>query len=107
MRRMLERSIATRYSVKADACVDVSYYDLVRNPLDELRRIYRCAAIEYDEESERSATEALRLNVKDRHGAHAYSLGDFGLDADRIDRDFEFYTRVYRIPDEQAGLAEN
>ena len=107
MRRMLERSIATRYSVKADACVDVSYYDLVRNPLDELRRIYRCAAIEFDEERERAATGALSVNIKDRHGAHAYSLGDFGLDADRIDRDFEFYTRVYRIPDEQAGLAEN
>ena len=107
MRRMLERSIETRYSVNADACVDVSYYDLVRNPIDELRRIYRCAAMEFDDECERAATEALSVNIKDRHGTHAYSLGDFGLDADRIDRDFEFYTRVYRIPDERAALAEN
>ena len=107
MRRVLERSIAVRYSRSAGASIDVSYYDLLKHPIDELRRIYRCAAIEFDEASERSAQEALSGDVKDRHGKHVYSLGDFGLDAERIDRDFEFYTRVYRIPDEQAGLVEN
>ena len=105
MRRVLERSIAVRYSGSAGACIDVSYYDLLKRPIDELQRVYRCAAIEFDETSERAASEALNANVKDRHGVHAYSLDDFGLDADRIDRDFEFYTRVYRIPDEATGLA--
>ncbi len=106
MRRVLERSIAVRYSRSAGASIDVSYYDLLKHPIDELRRIYRCAAIEFDEASERSAQEALSGDVKDRHGKHVYSLGDFGLDAERIDRDFEFYTRVYRIPDEARGLAD-
>ena len=106
MRRVLERSIAVRYSGSAGASIDVSYYDLLKRPIDQLRRIYRCAAIEFDEASERTATEASSANAKDRHGVHAYSLSDFGLEAEQIDRDFEFYTRVYRIPDEAAGLAD-
>ena len=106
MRRVLEHSIAVRYSGSAGASIDVSYYDLLKRPIEELRRIYRCAAIEFDEASERAAKGALNANVKDRHGVHAYSLGDFGLDAGQIDRDFEFYTRVYRIPDEAEGLAD-
>lgn len=106
MRRVLERSIAVRYSGSAGASIDVSYYDLLKRPIEELRRIYRCAAIEFDEASERTAQEASGASVRNRHGVHVYSLSDFGLDAGQIDRDFEFYTRVYRIPDEAQGLAD-
>lgn len=100
MRRMLERSMAVRDSGRADAFVDVSYYDLVSNPIDEVRAIYRHAGIEFTGRAESAAIALAARDVKDRHGRHVYSLSSFGLNAERIDRQFAFYTRTFRIPDE-------
>jgi len=105
MRRMLERSMKVRDSGNAAAFVDVSYYDLVANPIDELRTIYRHAGIEFTKRAEYASAALAARDVKDRHGKHVYSLGSFGLNAERIDRHFAFYTRAFRIPDEGAGVS--
>ena len=106
MRRMLERSMMVRNSGNADAFVDVSYYDLVENPLDEVRAIYRHAGIEFTARAENAAAALAARDVKDRHGRHEYSLSGFGLDAEEIDGKFAFYTRAFRIPDEGAGMTD-
>ena len=105
MRRMLERSIDVRNSAYGDAFVDVSYYDLVASPIDEVRKIYRHAGIEFSEQTENAVTTASTGNVKDRHGKHVYSLSGFGLDADQVDEQFDFYRRAFQIPDEDADIA--
>jgi len=99
MRRMLERSMDVRDSRRADAFVDVSYYDLVSNPIDEVRAIYRHAGIEFTGRAENAAAALAARDIKDRHGKHVYSLSSFGLNAEEIDRHFAFYTRAFRIPD--------
>ncbi|MYF70222.1 MAG: sulfotransferase [Proteobacteria bacterium] len=104
MQRMLERSMKVRDSGNADAFVDVSYYDLVSNPIDELRAIYRHAGIEFTRRAANSAVALAARDVKDRHGKHVYSLSSFGLNAEEIDRYFAFYASVFRIPDEGAGI---
>ena len=104
MRRMLERSMKVRDSGNADAFVDVSYHDLVANPVDELRAIYRHAGIEFTRRAANSAVALAARDVKDRHGKHVYSLSSFGLNAEEIDRYFAFYASVFRIPDEGAGI---
>ena len=104
MRRMLERSMEVRNSGNADAFVDVSYYDLVSNPIDEVRTIYRHAGIEFTERAENASAALAARDVKDRHGKHVYSLSSFGLNAEEIDRHFAFYTSASRIPDEGTGM---
>ncbi len=106
MRRMLERSMAVRNSGRADAFVDVSYYDLVSNPIDEVRAIYGHAGIEFTGRAASAAVALAARDVKDRHGRHVYSLSSFGLNAERVDRQFAFYTRAFRIPDEGAGMTD-
>ena len=105
MRRMLKRSMAIRNSGNADAFVDVSYYDLLANPIDEVRRIYRHAGIDFTREAEIAVSAASGKNTKDRHGKHYYSLSSFGLEPDRVDETFDFYRRAFRIPDENASIA--
>ena len=105
MHRMLERSLDVRNAGNAHAFVDVSYYDLVATPIDEVRRIYRHTGIEFTEQAENAATAVSEGNVKDCHGKHVYSLNSFNLDADKLDEQFDFYRRAFRIPDEGAGTA--
>ena len=107
MRRMLERSIEVRNSGNADAFFDVSYYDLLTNPIEEVRRIYEHAGIEFSEEAEQAAIAVSARDVKDRHGKHIYSLRSFGLNADQMDETYAFYTRAFRIPEETAGIVAN
>ena len=104
MRRMLERSMMVRNAGNADAFFDVSYYDLVANPIDEVRATYRHAGIEFTGRAENAAAALAARDVKDRHGRHVYSLNSFGLNAEQIDRHFAFYTRVFRIPDEGTRI---
>ena len=106
MRRMLERSMEVRNSGRPDAFVDVSYYDLVSNPIDEVQAIYRHTGIEFTGLAENAAVSLAARDIKDRHGRHVYSLSSFGLNAERVDRQFAFYTRAFRIPDEGAGMTD-
>ncbi len=102
MRRMMKCSIEVRRTVDAGRFVDVSYYDLLRDPIGELERIYRQTGIDFDEAARSAAKNAARANVQHRHGRHAYRLEDFGLDAESVERCFAFYRREYRVPHEQT-----
>lgn len=103
MRRMLARSMETRSSASADAFLDVSYYDFLTTPIEEVRKIYVHAGIVFSEEAELAATAISARDVKDRHGKHIYSLSSFGLNADQVDEAYAFYRRAFRIPDEGAS----
>ena len=102
--RMIERSMDVRRAAGDDVFVDVSYYDLIADPVGELRRVCRVAGIDFGDEAERAARAVSRTNVKNRHGRHVYALADFGLDDETVDRYCEPYRRAYGIPDEAAML---
>ena len=104
-RRMMERSMQVRRDASGGVFVDVSYYDLLVDPLAELRRVYDAAGIAFTEEAERAARVVSGRDVKDRYGRHVYSPASFGLDDETIDADCGFYRTEYRIPDEAAALA--
>ena len=101
-RRMMERSMSARRIAGDDVVVDVSYYDLVTDPLGELRGIYRAAGIDFTSETENAAKAVSRRNVRNRHGRHVYSPASFGLDDETIDECCDSYRREYGIPDETA-----
>lgn len=100
--RMMERSLAVQRTADDGMFVDVSYYDLVADPLSELHRVYNTAGIEFTAEAAEAAEAVSRRDVKDRHGRHVYSPASFGLDNASIDEATEFYRRAYQIPDEDA-----
>ncbi len=101
-RRMMERSMKVRRTTASGEFVDVSYHDLVADPVGELRRLYRAAGVDFTEEAELAARAVAARNVQGRHGRHVYSLADFGLDAETVDGYCEGYRREYGIPVEES-----
>ncbi|WP_419950812.1 sulfotransferase family protein [Candidatus Palauibacter sp.] len=100
--RMMERSMNVRSTADGAAFVDVSYYDLLAEPVGEVRRVYGAAGLEFTWEAEDAARAVSSRSVKDRHGRHVYAASSFGLDDATIDASCEVYRRTYRIPDEAA-----
>lgn len=96
--RMVRRSIQVRTGPGADRFIDVSYYDLTRDPIAELRRICEHAEVAFDEDAEREADRCMEANPQNRFGRHIYRLGDFGLREQDVDQAFAGYREHYAIP---------
>lgn len=96
--RMVEWAMKTRAEAPGGRFVDVSYYDLVRDPIAQLRRIYEVAGIEFDDEARRLAEQYVAANPQNRFGKHHYRLEHFGLSEQVMDKTFAPYREAYAIP---------
>jgi hypothetical protein len=103
VKRLMELSMAVREGCGGKGFVDVSYYDLVKDPIPELERVYTAAGIDFNEQAARAAQQQRKRTVQNKYGRHNYALQDFGLDAARIEAEFGFYRDRYGIPVEDAG----
>lgn len=100
-KRLMRLSIDYRKSVDSRDFIDISYYELIRDPIAQLRKIYRRSGIDCSDSSLNSAKKLAKHNVKNRYGKHVYDTDSFGLDRSAIDKQCEFYTREYGIDDEK------
>ena len=98
--RLMELSIQVREESGEDRFIDVSYYDLLKDPMGELRKVYEFAGIEFNEDAIRAAEETRKKNVQHRYGKHVYHLEDFGLTREKIEQQYQFYRERYSIPHE-------
>lgn len=96
--RLMQRSIEVRQQTAAPRFIDVSYYDLLENPIAQVQRIYDFADIPFDASVARTAQETSERNVQHRYGKHRYNLADFDLTRDDIERQYGFYRQQYQIP---------
>ena len=96
--RMVQFTMQARADADPGRCVDVSYYDVTRDPMTELRRICAQAGIGFDDQAERKAEQYLQDNPQHRFGRHAYRLEDFGLSRDAVDEAFACYRKGHAIP---------
>lgn len=80
---------------------DVNYPELLRDPMAVVRGIYRFL----DKELTPEAEAAMRLFIveqpKDKHGAHLYSLRQFGLDAEAEEEKFREYSNYFGVTPER------
>jgi hypothetical protein len=98
VKRLMELSMNVRASRGESHFIDVSYYDLVDDPLKQLERIYQKGDIPFDDQVARSARELLERQVQHKYGRHRYGLEDFGLSIEQVEHDFGFYRDHYSIP---------
>ncbi len=99
--RMVDRATATRARHGAAAFVDVSYYDLVADPMTEVVEIYRRIRRTLSEEASTSMVRALAANPQNKHGKHRYELRDFGLDPRAVEPQFAAYRELHGIRHER------
>ena len=96
--RMVQRSMQVRTGPGAGRFVDVSYYDLITDPIAELRRICEHAGVAFDGAAARAPERYMAANPQNRFGRHIYRLGDFGLSTQDVDAAFAGYREHYAIP---------
>lgn len=82
------------------AFLDVSYYDLLADPMAQVRRIYEFAGIPLTPQALAAMNASRERNVQNRHGVHRYSLEDFGLSKAQVHRDYAAYRQRFNIPEE-------
>ena len=97
-RRMVEHTMQTRTGHDPGRFEDVSYYDLVRDPVSVLRRIYRRSSIDFSDEAVQVAQRYLEAHPRNRFGRHVYRLDDFGLNEEIIEENFSAYRKKHAIP---------
>jgi hypothetical protein len=96
--RLMERSMQVRAERGESQFVDVSYYDLLQDPISQLRRIYDAGAVAFDDTAARAAQSSRQRQKQHKYGRHVYRLEDFGLSEEQIEHDFGFYRERHQIP---------
>jgi hypothetical protein len=96
--RMVERAMAFREAEGAGQITDVLYYDLVKEPMRAVERIYGDASIVFAEGVRRSMQEQLERSRQHKYGVHEYLLEDFGVDRAQADARFAAYRSFFQLP---------
>lgn len=96
--RMVERGMASREAHPNASFLDVSYYDLVDDPLAEVERVFEFAGLSVETRTRRAVMATKEKNPKGKYGAHAYRLEDFGLSAEYVESNLGAYRARHAIP---------
>jgi len=96
--RMVDWAMKVRAETPEGRFVDVSYYDLTRDPIAQLRRIYEVAGVDFDDEARDLAEQYVAANPQNRFGKHNYRLEHFSLSQQAMDETFAAYREAYEIP---------
>jgi hypothetical protein len=95
--RDIERAMRARKHADPRRIFDVRYRELVEDPTGVIRRIYAYFDYPFGEEFEARIARWLRDNPREKHGVHRYSLEQFGLTPDAVDRLFSDYSREFGL----------
>ena len=85
-----------------DSIYDILYVDQLRDPVGEMRRLYEHFDEPLTSVAEAAMTRLMAANPQGKHGAHHYTLEEFGLTAAGVRQHFRDYCEQFRIP--QLGL---
>ena len=95
METALDRAMAARHKIPASQILDINFRELVSNPLEMVKSIYSHFGYPEKEEHEQAMKAWLAENQMHKHGAHKYSLEQFGLNSDDVRARFKGYTDQY------------
>jgi len=76
------------------SCCDVAYADLVKEPIEVVKRVYAACDLTVSPQFERALSEYLATRTRSSH--HEYSLGEYGLDGDAVRARFAGYAEAMR-----------
>ena len=82
---------------KEDQIIDLQFEDFVKDQLGTVKEIYKKFNWELDLDSEDKMKHFLAQNPKDKHGAHDYSLADFGLTEAQINKQYSNYNQFIEL----------
>jgi hypothetical protein len=93
----MRQAVAARRHLGPERCLDVHHTRFIEQPMPELERIYAWLGLPLTA-AMRSACEAwLANNHNGAHGTHHYTAAEYGLSADAIRADYDFYIRAFGV----------
>jgi hypothetical protein len=93
----LHRTMAVRDVLPPDRVVDVQYDDTVGDPVGTVRRVYEHFGLNRTPAVDEGVRAYLAENPRDKHGAHRYTLEEFGLDRGEVDAAFASYRERFGV----------
>jgi hypothetical protein len=99
----LDRAVAARRdgTIPPDQAVDVLFSDFLSDPMRVVNGIYERLGIELSHEAEMRMRRFLDDHPQEKHGGHAYSFADTGLDAGALRERMRPYQEYFGVPDEK------
>jgi hypothetical protein len=87
----VKKAMASREAIGEEPFIDISYHDMMADPVATVRRTYeRCGLAMSDEHTAR-IRDWLAGHEQTKHGVHKHSPEEFGMDAEDINRLFADY----------------
>ncbi|MXW82148.1 MAG: sulfotransferase [Rhodothermaceae bacterium] len=96
--RMIQVTETVRSKCQTDRFLDVSYYSLIADPIEQLQKIYQWVGMDFDDQAVKCAEQYIKTNPKNRFGRHSYCLEDFGLIEEDVEKSISGYRQKYKIP---------
>lgn len=93
----LQRTMAVRDRLGPERVIDVQYDDTVNDPVGTVRRVYEHFGLDRTSDVDEGVRAYLAENPRDKHGAHRYTLEEFGLDRDEVDAAFASYRQRFGV----------
>lgn len=97
LEHMLRRCASDRDVLPPDQTIDVRFDEFMADDLAMVGRVYELAGQPLDDRARASMAAFMAAHPRGRHGAVAYDLGDFGLDAAERRRALSFYTERFGV----------
>jgi hypothetical protein len=102
--RMLHKTLAIREGqVAPENQYDLLYADITADWQQAMTGVYDFLGLPFTDQARTGMQGWLESNRQHQHGAHRYSLADFGLSRDEVDRRLMFYRERFDIPYETAN----
>jgi hypothetical protein len=98
----LDRAVSARRdgTIPESQVVDVFFGDFLADPMTVVHTIYDRLGIELTTEADGRMRSFLADNPQEKHGGHAYSFADTGLDAGKLRERMRPYQEFFDVPDE-------
>lgn len=97
LKAIFEQATAVRATAAEGQILDIQYADLVTNPIATVQHIYAHHGYEFTPAFEAAMRQWLVANRQHKHGAHRYTLEEYGLREAQVHEDFSEYTKEFGL----------
>jgi hypothetical protein len=104
IQRHIDRIMEFARSPGEDRVTHVDYYRVADNPAAVIEEVHESLGIETPPEVRNAVADWREQNPKGARGVNAYSIEQFGLNADEIAEQYGDYMRYFDIPREHEGV---
>lgn len=101
--RMLHKTLEVRATMPAQNQYDLLYADITADWQQAMQGIYDFLGLPFTDQARAGMQAWLDSNQQHKHGAHKYSLADFGLSSEEVEAQLRFYRERFNIPFETSN----